>query len=168
MNYNDDQSPHLCSALSIDCLKWREPFLGDMMHYYHLGDEHTEPLRNVTLDIDKLQVMLFDLGKYIFSPTTMHHNSPDGESTMSVDCLEWASLIIRGKQKICINNLSLATSYSPLRVYLVTLSSSLLNDTFTTMYGDSDNGHRVKSWSSHRAITKPRSNMGRCNLPLVV
>ena len=156
VNYNDDQSPHLCSALSVNCFKWSESFLGDMIRYYHLRDEHTKPLRNVALDIDKPQVMLFNLGnsKNTFSSTMTHHNVPDSESRMSVDCLEWASLIIRGKQKVCINNLSLATSYSPLRVSLVTLSSSLSNDTFTTMYGDSDNERRAKSWSSHRVNDK--------------
>ena len=156
VNYNDNQPLHLCSAFSINCFKCSESFLGDMMHYYHLRDEHTKPLRNVALDIDKPQVMLFDLGnsKYTFSSTMMHHNIPDSESTMSVDCLKWASSIIRGKQKIYINNLSLATSYSPLRVPLVTLSSSLSNDTFTTMYGGSDNEHRAKSWSSHHVNDK--------------
>ena len=58
--YNHDQSPILCAPLSVNCLKWSESFLGDTM-LYGGSNKYTEPLREIALNIDAPQVMIFDL-----------------------------------------------------------------------------------------------------------
>ena len=148
MNYNDDQSPNLCSALSVNCLKWSKSFLGDMIHYYHYDDKDTELLRNVALRMDKPQLMVFDVGNstYTFLPTTTSSiNYPAGESTLAFDNSMWMGSV-RGKQKMCMDNLSLTTSYNPLDVLLILQSS--VYDAFFTMYGNSDKGRNVIKQSS--------------------
>ena len=69
VNYNDDGSNVLCAPLSVNTLKWSEPFMGDAM-MYDLWCKYEEPLRRIASDFDCPKVSLFRVASndYSFSP----------------------------------------------------------------------------------------------------
>ena len=111
---------------------------------YGVSNEYTEPIRDIALNIDAPQVMIFDLNnatQYSCSPTF----SKDGSTLTSLDqCCEFGTEILKGKKKRCMDNLSL--NHSPLTIHPVLGAD---NDTFHMVYGSTENGKRAKAWSDN-------------------
>ena len=91
--------------------------------------------------------MIFDLS----NATQYSCSPPFSKGGSSLDqCCEFGTEILKGKKKICMNNLSL-NHHSPLAIdpVLGVDSAARVHDTFHIVYGSTENGKRAKAWSDN-------------------